>query len=1261
MALLLFKLSFSQTIFGNQEVIMEPDVDKPIFVTSGFIDNDTLLDIVVSNASEMFWYNNLGNNQFGPITKITQSSSANTIIIKDIDNDGDEDIIASYNFISIYYNDGNGNFTRSDITGFGTYADLQVEDQNNDGLLDIIGGGIFGSSHEIYWIQNLGSGNFGSRQTIDNLSNNPSAVYVEDLDLDGDLDVIAGFRFGNSFYLKWYDYQGSGNFIPGSNISTFISSGVNDIKTDYIDNDTLPDIVCSGAYSNFNTTYWLRNLGGGNFASPSTMIFNCNGLSFDTGDFDSDGDIDVVSLCDLSDEIVWSSNSGTGSFSNDVVLTTSFESGEKVHVADFNNDNKKDIIYVSSDFDKIALFENLGGTFSSEILISTPSSSNPSGITVVDIDLDGKEDVIVTSSRDDEISSYLNLGNGDFDEQEIIRIDPDFAATITHGFLNNDTLPDLVYSAWDVFGLINTSNGNFASTPRLLNSTDNAFSLQTVDINNDGSQDVLAASGDEIEWFANNGSGFFSNALIISDTMYNVFNAKAHDIDLDGDLDVFYIDNQSKKIGWYENNGAFLFTTNHIIHTNSFSISYGDFADMDNDGDIDVVSHNGSSELTVWFKNDGSGNFSMHPTIIPPVISFNQGAHLQIVDLDNDQRKDILIGSNGYFNQVYWIKSLPGDTFETTPRTISSIPNGNGVSRVAFGDLDNDGDIDPISLSTNFNGKDMIAWYPNLLISSETISICEGDSFLLSNGQYVNTTGVYSDTLTGSVGQDSIIVRNLIVKNTIYESVVTKICNGGSYISSIGDTISSPGIYLDTLISNLGCDSFILSVDISLNTFSAYTFRDSTDFCDSLLLQSFWLKNDTVLFDTIAQLNGCDSISIDYYFMNNSIYNIQPNLVYCDSGYYNGNWYFSSELVRDTFSTIHGCDSINEVDIIVFPSTINPSINVLACDSLFFQNSWFYNSQIIYDTLTNVNGCDSIIVYDLIINYSNNNTVVNLTACDSILIDGISHSTSKIIIDTFANIYGCDSFVTTNLIINQSKQTFADTLNSCDSLLFSGSWYYNSQIIQEIFTSSDFCDSTIFTAIEIENSYLYSNPDTTACDSILVDGNWITQSMTFYDTLIGVNTCDSIISSTYIVSYSSSIELFDTIVSGENYALPNGSIVSTAGTYLDTFQTISACDSLLIINLFVNDEVSLTQLSNTNFNFLVYPNPASDVVEVRLKKVEQIIHLSIYDILGAKLFAEELDYNSTFINVKNWNSGIYNILLRDENGAILGVNKFIVE
>ncbi len=93
------------------------------------------------------------------------------------------------------------------------------------------------------------------------------------------------------------------------------------------------------------------------------------------------------------------------------------------------------------------------------------------------------------------------------------------------------------------------------------------------------------------------------------------------------------------------------------------------------------------------------------------------------------------------------------------------------------------------------------------------------------------------------------------------------------------------------------------------------------------------------------------------------------------------------------------------------------------------------------------------------------------------------------------------------------------------------------------------------------------------CDGltyILPDGSSTTIAGTYVFNLITIAGCDSIITVNLGIATTYSTTINAAICDGDNYTLPDGSIVTTAGVYISTFTTVAGCDSIITTNLLLN-------------------------------------------------------------------------------------------
>jgi gliding motility-associated-like protein len=89
----------------------------------------------------------------------------------------------------------------------------------------------------------------------------------------------------------------------------------------------------------------------------------------------------------------------------------------------------------------------------------------------------------------------------------------------------------------------------------------------------------------------------------------------------------------------------------------------------------------------------------------------------------------------------------------------------------------------------------------------DTATICSGTSYSFYGHDY-NTGGIYSDTLTSSVGCDSIVSIALNITPPIQAAEYDSICIGSSYTFN-GNTYTTAGAYTNDFTTASGCDSIV--------------------------------------------------------------------------------------------------------------------------------------------------------------------------------------------------------------------------------------------------------------------------------------------------------------------------------------------------------------------------------------------------------------------------------------------------------------------
>ena len=371
----------------------------------------------------------------------------------------------------------------------------------------------------------LGDAIFTTSDTITTGADFACSVYAEDVDGDGDIDLLSASESDGK--IAWYENNGSQNFTPHT-ISTN-AEGAHSVYAIDVDSDGHMDVLSASEYK----ISWYENDGNENFIphTITTDTYAYGNMSVYAVDVDGDGDIDVLSASYYDDQIAWYENDGNESFTPHTI-TTNASGAYSVYALDVDGDGDIDVLSAAYYDDEIAWYENDGNESFTPHTITTDDGEATS-VYAVDVDSDGDIDVLSASEYDGKIAWYENNGNENFTPHTIIT------------------------------------------------GTYHARSVYAADVNGDGNMDVLSASDydDEINWYENDGT--FPPDFITHTITSNANGAQsvyAVDVDCDGDIDVLSASAYDDEITWYENtsiitNFVFVGGTNLYRSTDGFATS----------------------------------------------------------------------------------------------------------------------------------------------------------------------------------------------------------------------------------------------------------------------------------------------------------------------------------------------------------------------------------------------------------------------------------------------------------------------------------------------------------------------------------------------------------------------------------------------------------------------------------------------------------------------------------------------------------------
>lgn len=362
--LLLVLFLYTNTIvnaqFGDQIIISE-NILGASNVCVGDIDGDGDIDVISAavNGDKVVWHENtdgLGNFDIEH-TVSDNLNEPNSLFFVDIDGDGDPDIVTASavdNKISWHENtDGLGTFTEHIITTYAAYAvSIFAGDMDGDGDIDVLS--TSANDDKLSWYKNTdGLGTFGPQINI--LSIDASKLYCADFDGDGDLDILYTSYHDDS--INWMANDGFGNF-GGQQVISELADAAQRVFAADIDGDGDMDALSCSTLD--NKVAWYKNSGSGMFGDQEVISINAMGVvAIYAADMDGDGDIDVLSASLNDNKIAWYENmDGLGNFSDEQIISTNAQGASSVWAGDFDGDGDLDVVSASRGDNKVAWYKN---------------------------------------------------------------------------------------------------------------------------------------------------------------------------------------------------------------------------------------------------------------------------------------------------------------------------------------------------------------------------------------------------------------------------------------------------------------------------------------------------------------------------------------------------------------------------------------------------------------------------------------------------------------------------------------------------------------------------------------------------------------------------------------------------------------------------------------------------------------------------------------------------------------------------------------
>ena len=617
-------------------------------------DGDVDLAAGTGTTGLLAWYENTGGGRgFTRHEFAGTSRDPEAIRIADLDGDGDGDLLVAagtYDLVAWHENlDGAGTFgpEQAIVAGIAYPTTVDAADLDGDGDLDVLTASQW--DHEILWYENVdGQGAFGPGKFVATFARKPRSVIAADLDGDGDLDVCAAHGYQSS-WCKNLDGQGTfGNVLLVDSVS---GSDAMEIGAEDLDGDGDRDLVV--AWRGGDAVVWHENTNGvGGFGARQVITTAIDApFGVTTADLDGDGDLEVVSVASGSDEVAWYENlDGTPAFGPPIPVVAPLQGPVAVSTADVDGDGDLDVLTASDGDDRVTWYENVDGFAAPPTAhLISDTQNGPQAVVTPDIDGDGDLDVLVASRLDHTLAWHENGdGSGGFGAARIISSAATDVRDAVAADLDGDGDPDVLAACGSVDRVAWFRNddglGTFGAARLLPITPDEPVVVRAADLDGDGDLDAIVAAylDGAVGWCRNlDGLGTFGSWSPLASGWLGPTAVETADLDGDGDLDVLVSSEASATVLWFANlDGAGAFSTARIVTTEADGAADARAADLDGDGDLDIVSASKRDDEIAWYENvDGAGTFGAQQVI---TTCADRPWGVVAADLDGDGDEDVL-------------------------------------------------------------------------------------------------------------------------------------------------------------------------------------------------------------------------------------------------------------------------------------------------------------------------------------------------------------------------------------------------------------------------------------------------------------------------------------------------------------------------------------------------------------------------------------------------------------------------------------------
>jgi len=364
------------------------------------------------------------------------------------------------------------------------------------------------------------------------LPDKAASVYSNDLDLDGDYDIIVGHftAWSNTnTTVSIFNNDGSGYFTLADTSLSFCGYQYS-IFAKKIDADNYLDIVAFSAdFTSGEPVRYLRVIYNDNGVfenySDFPLVTEETADSKHFGDIDGDNDNDIVLMFNIGVGSFWGImlNDGNGSFSEPEYYPLDFFP-HAIKCGNLNSDNRADVV-ICGGVGTIINYSTESG------FVTQTFDEFLNKIEIIDFDNDGDNDIVgfwdVGYSYGTIVKFFENIDNESFIQIESYHFTPGALSSYNITNLNNDSLPDILCVSDDtLYTFVNKGNFQIERLNKFhLNVNElNGNKSFCTDFDGDGYDDVVIVpystsptSNNMQVLFNDTNGGFVENPVSIND------------------------------------------------------------------------------------------------------------------------------------------------------------------------------------------------------------------------------------------------------------------------------------------------------------------------------------------------------------------------------------------------------------------------------------------------------------------------------------------------------------------------------------------------------------------------------------------------------------------------------------------------------------------------------------------------------------------------------------------------------------------------